>query len=67
MEHVGLFEGAILYGSEVIIHHDDLGDISGDALIPNFKSASFSPFGIVEDIAAVIALDRLRMRLGESA
>jgi hypothetical protein len=67
LDRIGLVQGAVLYGARVIIHHSGMGDIEGEAWLPNFKSTNFSPYGVVENIAGLIALDRLRSRLGISA
>lgn len=58
-------EGAIAIGSEVDIETDDFGIVSGMAWIPNFNVPSYSGIGIVENIAALYALNELRMmRMG---
>ena len=59
------FRGAILFGSRVTLNTEDHGDVSADAWLPNFKSPGFSPHGLTEEIAALIALTRLkRLRRG---
>lgn len=66
-ERITLFRNVLLFGSRVVIHSDVYGDIEGEAWIPNFSAGSFSPHGLIEDIAGLIALDNLRRKMGRSA
>lgn len=63
-DRIAAFENAIMFGTRVILHSQDHGDIEGEAWLPNFQAANFSPLGLVDGIAALIALDELRRKMG---
>jgi len=48
-----------LHGLRIVYHTNDLGPISGDAWIPNFNMPYVSGFTILEDIAAICALEKM--------
>jgi len=49
----------ILHGHRVIFHTEDLGDIEAEAWLPYFNMPGFSGLGLTEDIAALIALEKI--------
>lgn len=54
------FNNVILHGAKVTYHLDDLGDIDGEAWLPNFNMPYFSGFSLIEDIAALYAMEKIR-------
>jgi hypothetical protein len=56
------FADALWYGQEIVIHSKDFGDIRGVAWIPKFNVPYLSgmPYMLLEDIACLFALDRLK-------
>jgi hypothetical protein len=57
------FKNILLHGDKVTYPTPDLGEVSGEIWLPNFNIVGFSGWGITEDIAALIALDKIaRMR-----
>jgi hypothetical protein len=65
-KRVNLFSGIILQGATVTLLTKDFGEIEGTAWVPNLKMVKYSPLGLAEDIAALIALDKLRIVMGYS-
>ena len=49
----------ILLGERVTYQTPELGDVSGEIWLPNFRIASFTVFGLVEHMAALIAIDKI--------
>lgn len=48
------------YGSRFILHTEDHGDIMAEAWLPNYEVPWFSGIGLVENIAAILALNKLK-------
>lgn len=63
-ERVELLSGTILQGAKVTLGTNDFGEMEGAAWVPNFKMVKYSPLGLAEDIAYLIALDKLRRVMG---
>ncbi len=66
-DRASAFANAILFGSRIVLHTPDRGDVAADAWLPNFKSAGFSPYGLTEEIAGLLALLKLRRARKRSA
>ncbi len=58
-ERAALMENAIYNGAKIILKTQDLGDVEGMALIPNFKSIGYTGT-LAEEIAAILALQRVK-------
>jgi len=63
-ERAKLFRGTLLQGARVTFFTSVHGDIVGEAWVPNFNVVGYSPIGLAEDIAALLALDKLRQEMG---
>ena len=64
-ERIAAYDSALMFGTRVVIHSQDHGDIMGEAWLPNFNVPNFSCHQLLEDIAALIALDKLRKKMGK--
>ncbi len=54
-------EEKVLRGSKVIIHSQSFGDIEEQVYLPNFKVSGFSASYLAEQIARLLALEKLRV------
>ncbi len=57
-----LLQEGPLIGAEYTVHTSDVGSITRTAWLPNFHVPGFSGFGLVEEIAHLMALDGVRNR-----
>ena len=58
---------AVLHGAKVILHTPSYGDIEGEAWLPNFKAIGYTGLGLCENVAALLALDRLKQMRARQA
>jgi hypothetical protein len=54
------FNNIILHGNRITYDTTDFGKISGDCWLPNFNMPGFSGWGLSEDIAAIVALNKIK-------
>jgi hypothetical protein len=57
-----LIETAIMNGATITIHTNDGGDVSATAWLPNFKAVGFSHYSLTEDIAFILAAEKLKQK-----
>ena len=53
-------ESAIYHGTRITLRTLDSEEVQAEAWIPNFNVAGFSPYGLSEDIAFLLALEKLK-------
>lgn len=61
-ERIKLRDHARFHGSKVTVKHPQLGSSSATVLLPNFKTYSVSEQTLSNELAHLIALDRLKQR-----
>lgn len=62
-ERAAMLDNAILYGSTITLHTDDFGDVEATAWLPNFKVVGYSGMTLSEEVAGLLAVEKLkRMR-----
>jgi len=60
-----LIDNARVYGSTITLHTEDLGDVAATAWVPNFKAIGYSGITLCEEVAGLLAVERLK-RMRES-
>jgi hypothetical protein len=65
-ERVVLINQAILNGSRVTLETPDCGEVSAEAWLPNFKVFGYSGLELLEDIACILALEKLKRLRGQT-
>lgn len=61
-ERRALLEKAVRNGATVTLHTPDCGDVSATAWLPNFQAIGFSPYTLIEDIAFILAAEKLKQK-----
>ena len=59
-ERAALLNRALLHGSKVTVEHPELGSSSATVMLPNFKTYGVSALTLSQELAHLIALDRLK-------
>jgi hypothetical protein len=59
-ERGNFLNDAILYGSKVTLHTDDCGDVVSIIWLPNFKVIGYSGLTLCEEVAGLLALEKLK-------
>ncbi len=59
-ERADMIDNAISYGSRVTLEPEDIGEVTTEVWIPNFKVIGFWAGSLVEDLATILALDKLK-------
>lgn len=54
------FNNALKYGRKVTLHTDEFGSVTGTAWISNFRAWGYSGLGLLEDLAFIAALAKLK-------
>ncbi len=62
LERAHLIEHALLHGARVTLHTPDHGDIPATVWLPNYRSFSPVSFGLAEELAFIVAAERLQHR-----
>jgi len=65
-ERAEMIENAVLSGSKVTVEHSKTGPVSATVMLPNFKTAGISTISLSQEIAHLVALDRLKSKLRET-
>jgi len=59
-DRINQFSNALMFGSKVTLYSKIYGESVGQIWLPNFKSPGYSGFGLLDEIAKLIALENLR-------
>jgi hypothetical protein len=61
-ERAKLIQQAIRKGCRVILHTEDFGDVIAEAWLPEFKVEGYYGWGLCENIATILAIDKLERK-----
>jgi hypothetical protein len=59
------FRGVILHGARAYVETMQGERFTGEVWLPNFNVPGFSPYGLLEDIGVLLALERLKQKMNK--
>lgn len=59
-ERIIEFNNVIGFGKRVVVESSKYGSSTGEAWLPNFKTPGYSGFGLLDEIAELMALEKMR-------